>query len=142
MKQDSVRYVLKLREEDARIVSRACEFYTRLHIGQFDELVFELMQMQPGDDSFSQKREIAQSLLMTVRSLMFPELPPFAGASHSAGHTEKDGRAWNVYQVLRHAIAWNNHPEGGVTVDFAAPLNSAGFPLPECTTERSEADAE
>lgn len=139
---ENTRYVLKLREEDARIVCRACELFTRLHIGQLDELVFELMKYQEGDDDFSQKRDIAKSLLMSVRSLMFPELPPFAGASHSAGHTEQDGRAWNVYQVLRHAIAWNNHPEGGVTVDFAAPLNSAGFPPPECTIEKEAASEE
>ena len=142
MKQDSVRYVLKLREEDARIVSRACELYTRLHIGQLDELVFELMQPQPGDDSFSQKQDIAKSLLMTVRSLMFPELPPFAGASHGAGHTEQDGRAWNVHQVLRNRIAWNNNPDGGFTVDYSDAINLLGFPLPECTVEKEAANEE
>lgn len=142
MKQDSVRYVLKLREEDARIVSRACELFTRLHIGQLDELVFELMKYQEGDEDFSQKREIAKSLLMSVRSLMFPELPPFAGASHGAGHTEQDGRAWNVYQVLRSQIAWQNNPEGGYTVDFAEAINLLGFPLPECTVEKEAANEE
>lgn len=40
-------------------------------------------------------------------------------------------RCWAVYATIRYALAWHDHPEGGVTVDFQEPLG-IGETMPKC----------
>jgi len=123
------RYVLTLTPEQARVVSRACELFTRLHIGQLNELTWELLDLSRKD--FCECRDAAEPLLLMIRRLYFPDLI-LPGASYGVGKNLVSDRAWDVYQVIRHALAWQEHPEGGVTVDFHTPFSVANEPLPIC----------
>lgn len=123
-------YVLTLTLEQARVVSRACEFFTRLHLGQFDELTRELMDVSRKD--FCERRDIADTLLRALKQLYFPDLPPLPGASYGVGKHLASDRAWDVYQVIRNAMVWHEHPEGGPTVDFQSPFSAAHEPLATC----------
>ncbi len=123
------RYVLTLTPEQAHVVSRACEFFTRLHIGQFDELTWELMDLSSKD--FCERRDEAEPLLQQLRRVYFPDLV-LPGASYGVGKHSASDRAWDVYQVIRHAMAWHEHPEGGSTVDFRPPFSAAKEPLATC----------
>lgn len=38
-------------------------------------------------------------------------------------------RCWAVYATIRHTLAWHDHPEGGMTVDFDEPMGY-GEPIP------------
>lgn len=123
------RYVLTLTPEQTRVVSRACELFTRLHIGQFNELTWELLDLSRKD--FCDCRDAAEPLLLQLRRLYFPDLV-LPGASYGVGKHLASDRAWDVYQVIRHAMAWNEHPEGGVTVDFHPPFSAANEKLATC----------
>lgn len=123
------RYVLTLTPEQARVVSRACELFTRLHIGQFNELTWELLDFSCED--YCERRDMAEPILRQLRQVYFPDLV-LPGASYGVGKHIASDRAWDVYQVIRHAMAWHEHPEGGTTVDFHTPYSAAHEKLATC----------
>lgn len=126
--KSSARYALTLSPEQARVVSRACELYARLHIGQLDELTWELLDFSC-EDCCTRRKE-AETLLQQLKRLYFAD----------ARRTERPQdlynldteRAWDLHQVIRHAIAWHEHPEGGVTVDFRKPFSLIDETLAKC----------
>lgn len=131
------RYVLTLTPEQARVVSRACELFTRLHVGQLNELSWELLDLASlGSKEYCERRDAAEPLLMEVRRLYFPDLI-LPGESYGVGHNVVSDRAWDVHQVIRHAMAWHEHPGGGITVNFHAPFPAAGEELPICEVQKS-----
>lgn len=129
-KNDELRYVLSMTEEQARAVSRACELYARLRIGQLDELNFELLLFKSRED-ICERREQALNLLLLLKKIYFPELNGH-GHSYGVGHDEVSDRAWVAYQAMRYAMAWHDHPEGGIGVHFDPPMPLSNEPLPTC----------
>ena len=120
-------YTLTMDAETARVVSRACEFYARILFGQWDEISWE---MTLRDKTFMDRRQECERFLGLARAAAFPILAP--GASYGVGHDRTSDTAWNAYQAIRYAIAWHDHPEGGITVNFDTPLRVSDAPMPKC----------
>lgn len=118
-------YTLTMTQEQALTVSKACEFYARVMMGQFNEIAFETMMPHMSRTDFCERRDYMETLLHQARKCAFPDLTG-PGHSYGVGHTVSSDRAWEAYQVLRHAIAWTNKPEGGSTVDFHPPMCFSG----------------
>lgn len=125
MKQSPHTYTLTMTQDQALIVSKACEFYARVMMGQFNEIVFETMMPHTSRPDFCERRDHMEALLHQARKCAFPDLTG-PGHSYGVGHSVSSDRAWEAYQVLRHAIAWTNKPEGGSTVDFHPPMCFSG----------------
>ena len=129
--QKETTYILELSPTQARVLCNACELYTRLHIGQFDHLIWEFMNVKDMSH-IANRNDVARSLLSALRALYFPDLGTNTGASYGVGHDEQSDIAWDIYQVVRHVQAWHEHPEGGYTVNFHDPLQTAQEPLAKC----------
>ena len=125
-----VRYVLTLNEEQARIVSRACELYSRLHMGQVEEINHELLVAET-HDNISERRDQAMLFLHELKKLYFPSLHG-PGHSYGVGKIKKADIAWNAYHALRYRIAWHEHPEGGYGVQFDPPWFWMNEEIPTC----------
>lgn len=125
MKQSPHTYTLTMTQDQALTVSKACEFYARVMMGQFNEIAFETMMPHTSHPDFCTRRNAMEHLLHQARKYAFPELTG-PGHSYGVGHSVSSDRAWEAYQVLRHAIAWTNNPEGGSTVDFHPPMCFSG----------------
>lgn len=114
--------VLKLTEEQAKIASKACEFYARMRMGQFGEILLnsevlkEMMSQNP--DGFCDRRDQAMHHLFKAREYIYPELK---GRGHSFGIAKfKDAdRAFDIHQVIRHTMG-----------DPRAPFSV--YELPKC----------
>lgn len=92
---------LTLTDQQAQIVSRACEFYARMRYGQFNELITETMEFDKiPQDKVEDFRHNAEKLLFTARTYLMPTLHGY-GHSYGLGHDEVSDRAYDVYQVLR-----------------------------------------
>ncbi len=128
------KYILTLNKEQALTVSKACEFYSRVMMGQFGEIAYETMLQSIKQDDFCARREMMEDLLFQARRLAFPDLMG-RGHSYGIGHNVSADRAWNTYQALRYAVAWHEHPEGGITVDFQKPYPAGGEAVPDCRVE-------
>lgn len=90
---------LTMSEETARVVSIACEFYARMRMGQYDELIWNMMPGKP-DGDWCQRRDEAETLLYEARRRILPELHGI-DQSYGIGKFEDADRAFDVHQVLR-----------------------------------------
>ena len=116
-------YTLTLNEGQARLISKATELLARLHMGQFDHLDFALNPAERFPDS----------LCYAMKAIMFPELdgPTFYSISNEKLPDEARV-AYDLHRVIRHRLAWDNHPEGDKwQVDFDEPRQLGAEPLAE-----------
>lgn len=121
-KGNSVKYRLEMTEKQARCVVAALDLSTRILLGQWKEIIECCMDYEPGKmDEWCQRRDEAEEILLQARKIVMPEL---TGWGHSYGVYQREGteRAFNVMKAVRSAIAWHNHQEGGLTVDFDRPM--------------------
>ena len=88
-------YTLELKEDQARILMTACEFYARIKMGQFQEIVFHCANKHCPDDP-----EAAQAAWLELRKHLFPDLHG-AGHSYGMGHSKEADAAFDIYQVVR-----------------------------------------
>lgn len=119
------KYKLTLTEKQARIVSRACEFYARVGYGQYMEILYDFLD--PRDEYFMERRDEAERLLFEAREQIYPDLGYFRGASYGVGFDEKMDMAYDVHQVLRHALG-----------DEMEPWNLQGGGFAECEVIEEE----
>ena len=91
---------LTLTEEQARIVSTACEFYARVKMGQFDEIAWHTLDFESGSDNYCERRDMAKYFLFEARKFLYPELH-HNNQSYGMGHSKDADIAFDVYQVIR-----------------------------------------
>ena len=109
-----MRYQLKITEKQAEALKEACEFISRIRVGQFGEIhgvCFPEVYRTP---------EVEQ--VLADLDLIFP----------SQGKTEKADIAWDLYQVIRHRLTWDKDPDGkdrSWRVDYDEPLQMSPEPL-------------
>lgn len=99
-----MKYLLKLNEEQAKICARACEFYARIRMGQFDEILFHCLDV--GGDEFFDRRDIAEDCLIAARKAIYPELGG-RGQSYGIGKFEDADMSFDIYQVLREKFPYD-----------------------------------
>ena len=126
------KVVVELTREQARAVMNATELLARLEIGQFKEITWKMIDRFITDDGKkfdSTRRDVADELLEQACRTVFgvnqynrPDV-----REKSMQHQ----RCWAVYSTIRYALAWHDHPEGGVTVDFQEPLGICET-MPKC----------
>ena len=65
----------------------------------------------------SPKNYDAEQSLRAAKGILFPELMPMS--HYGLGYTRTTDVAFNAYMAIRHAFAWHDHPEGGITVNLS-----------------------
>jgi len=141
--RERIMVTITLDEYQAHIVKNATEFYSRVLWGQFGEInnavnsaqlekVFHEQGEQAMHEQFDElieRRDRSEDILKDARQVLFPEL--HALGHYGLGYSERTDVAFNVYQAIRYAFAWKNHPEGGITVDFNKPHPVDGHDTPK-----------
>lgn len=115
---------LTLTEKQAKVVSTACEFYARIKIGQFKEIIWQTLDMQLPTDNFCERRDLAETNLLVARKFIYPELHG-VGHSYGIGKFEEADKSFDVYQVLRQKFG-----------DSRTPFSY--YPVPICEKEWKE----
>lgn len=89
---------LTLDEKQAKLVSRACEFYARVRMGQFGEIVWQCADKHYVDDI-----DAATRAWLELRKHVYPDLH---GPAHSygIGKFEDADKVYDVHQVIRFAM--------------------------------------
>ena len=100
---------LTLTEEQAKIVSTACEFYARVRMGQFSEIAYQTLDLSIPCDSYCDRRDEAEKLLLEARKQLYPELHG-AGHSYGIGKFKDADLAYDVHQVLRNQFGDGRPP--------------------------------
>ena len=100
---------LILSDEQAKIGSKACEFFARIKIGQFDEIVFHTLDHKIECKEYFERRERATKHLLEARKSIYPELYGI-GHSYGIGRFEDADKAFDVHQVIRHTMGNEREP--------------------------------
>lgn len=133
MADDETKVKIVMDETQARVVSEALELYSRVHLGQLDELP-RVTRRAYIDEKTGQKVDMRTVVyyIECLKNALFPELDKneYYGI-YSDKISDRAKISFDVYQCLRNALAWHFTPDGGITVDFDEPLAVSQHPLPD-----------
>ena len=102
------KYELELTKEQLQILSTACEFYARIRMGQFNEIIWHCLNWNENDNPCS-RRDEAEKLLLEARKHIYPELYG-VGHSYGIGKFKDADMAFDIYQVARNHLGDNRPP--------------------------------
>lgn len=110
----------------AQIVVDALDLYSRVGLGQFDEITslarFGLLKNAKGESPSDDDIEEAEVHLKQAKRTLFGFEP---SASHGIFSPKLNSRfkdAWTVLKAVRHRLAWDRNPEGGIQVSYDEPM--------------------
>ena len=109
MEEKKTMIKLTLTEEQARVVATACEFFARIQMGQFNEIIWHTLDVRNSSDDYCDRRDNAQRLLFEARKYLLPELHGI-GHSYGIGKFEDADTAFDVYQVIRPFLGDKRQP--------------------------------
>ena len=125
------KYNLEVNRDQLQTIKRALEFYSRIGMGQLNEVTsweFNFKDLNDVD------RRYTEDALGYIGELL-TDLP--RNAYRGIGHRDVPDSctsAFDMYQVIRHHIAWEDHPEGGLFVQFDTPMKFSKQPLAKIET--------
>lgn len=111
---------LMLSTKQCALVCTVSEFYARLFTGQLE---YALDYLTTTGGCFAGNHAEVRAICTKVKRLLFGlESSVSLGVGHRAASADKD-ISWDIYEVVRHRLAWDRHPGGGMTVDFGRPMH-------------------
>lgn len=105
----SMKVHFKVTKEQAQTISVACEFYSRVIMGQFTEIVWHTLSIKLGTAEFCERRDLAEDYLLKARQYIYPTLHGI-GHSFGIGYSEKADMSFDVHQVLRKHLGIEREP--------------------------------
>ena len=128
------QYQLTLNDEHVQMLLRALDVYSRIGCGQLNRI----LELFLGDPRRRECSSIQREALFRFKQQLLP-LEGDASYSICSPEVPVDYRlAWDVLQVVRHHVAWEEQPAGGLFVQFDSPMNTSGAPF--CTIETVDSD--
>lgn len=120
-------YTLTLTEKQARILVRALDLFTRIGIGQFEEMI---RVFDPACRTEMTKLRVAENHVAHAQRLVtgFPENASFG--IHAEEVSDDFRMARDIGTVIRNRLAWDRTPAGGMGVDFDEPRAISREALP------------
>ena len=131
-----MKYTLTLDEKQAELLVCALDLFTRIGIGQFEEIVSLWVRDHISNLSPEQIEKARKALGSTKRALTGFTLNASYGI-HSPEVPDRFRVARDLLEVIRHRLAWDKHPEGGLQVWFDKPNAISESPL--ATMEKDNA---
>jgi hypothetical protein len=124
----SATYHLHINEAQARVISHACEVLARLGMGQYKDALECLPLREHAPDGWHEDMEGIGHILKKHTTVLHG-----VGAYHgitSIKTSPESKTAWDLYQVVRHRLAWDAKPEGdAMSVMFDQPMKTGDQPL-------------
>jgi len=124
------KYQLELDEEQAKIIQRALDLYMRVGTGQIEHPVCDALTRAMFDVSTDQFCAARDELAIVSEKLTGYS----SNASRCIGSPDLPNefkRACDIHDVIRHRIAWDRNPEGGIGVSFLGPFHWGEGDLPK-----------
>ena len=113
---------ITLNENQVTVIQSALDLYSRLLMGQFEELDRVFCHYSDYWEKYDNRKHL-NKLCEDIKHIIYPEL---TGASYfGVGNKNNpmDSKvAYDIYQVVRHALSWHKEPQGGYTVNFNTPV--------------------
>lgn len=128
------RYQLDLTKEQAITVMQALDLYSRIGMGQIREVVYHCANSEHDPLKRAAARRQAEPLLDDAARVL-TDLPAGSYFAISAPQIDNSNRrAYDIQQVIRHRLAWDESPGGGWHREFDKPMPYSGEGLPTIKT--------
>lgn len=140
-----MQYKITVTESQAHIIIEALDLYSRIGIGQFDEMVRHAPVFRYADPYRNELEPVPLENIRNFRDAIghmgasYIGLPP--NASFGIHHPKVDDSARvavDILQVIRHRLAWDRNPKGSMGVAFDVPRQIAMERQPMPSIERVE----
>ena len=121
-------YQLTVTKDQAKVMQQALDLYTRILMGQL-HMVPETVAREYG--TFPEYEQLERTMA-ELKDMLFPGKP--GQAAFGIGSPELADKAKisvDILDVIRHRIAWDENPEGGLGVNFHSPMHWGTERLPE-----------
>lgn len=118
-------YQLFITESQAQILVDALDLYSRIGAGQLEEIA-HVLRINPGTQH--EKVAAVEELAKEASNCWMGRAGGHHGISSEKVH-DAFRVAWDLQQVIRHRLAWDRNPKGGIQVNFDEPLKSSKEPL-------------
>lgn len=132
----SETYTLRVTKNQLQAISNACETCARAAIGQFDKI---LDYCKDSNGKHINSYELTRS----IESLIKPLMGLHMNASYGVGKFEEADVLFDIYQTIRHRLAWDISYETGLikkgqernmiemgTIKYDPPIQFGKEPLP------------
>lgn len=123
-----------LKGSEIQMAISALDFYSRIWIGQYKEI----LDLLHGHMKGILHQDIQEQIIVNLQCLrmkVYPKLGHDLNGSYGIFNPEvasTAGLAYNMQQVLRYTYAYAEYPEGGYTVNFSKPIATGKAQLPLC----------
>lgn len=119
---------LEINEDHIKLLIRILDFYSRIVLGQFEEILY-------GCIIFGWNSSIISNIdLVKIRRLLGEikhKLYTGPFGIYSEEIPEEAKITYDIQQVIRYRLAWDNNPNGGITIDFDEPMKCSNIDFPE-----------
>jgi hypothetical protein len=122
-------YRLTISRHQAQVINEALDLYARLHMGQVDELAYLYRALANQRGLSAEATEAIDGHCAAVSRLVGPASGGYYGIAHQLV-SDTARVAHDIKQVVRHRLAWDRTPDGGMQVDFDQPHAYGSEPLP------------
>jgi hypothetical protein len=116
---DIRKYKVELTAEQCDTLCAALELYGRIGLGQLEVVGEHMHHLHKSKElKVYEVRDLLAEVKRRYTGFML-------GASYGVGNKEVPEsftQALDMYQVVRHRLAWDRYPEGGFTVNFHEPM--------------------
>lgn len=134
---------IELNLEETRRMTSALDFYSRIWIGQYGEMLLCTGYFTSVFDQDPTQRKL-EDIMCRMHAIILPSIGHFdMSGSLGIWSNKTDDRAicaYDMQQVIRFARARHLHPEGGMTVDFNTPWIRGSLPKVTCTCTGNQED--
>lgn len=134
-----------LTAEQARVLAAALELYARIGMGQIEHLLEEirfsgLVTRPDGAPVPAKDIERAEALVYQVKQVLTQFAPNTSKGIAGPATPRVAQIAYEMYKAIRHRLAWDRNPQGGLGVDFDDPHALLCSGQPPVTLRRAPAD--
>jgi len=125
---------MELTQEQAYVVMDALELYSRIHMGQFENIEFMLSldRFNKKTNMHTYNRDLAKEHLMEARDVLFEGLSRNAYVGIIATN-RRSQISWDVYQKIRYDISDYKNMNGEHTATYGELFRLTDEPLPKIT---------
>lgn len=125
------KWQLTLTDTQAIIIKDALDMYSRVGMGQIKAILDHPdITERLLDKGHSRWGEVGDTLDVFKQEVFDLDKSGYYGI-FSEDIKECNREAWDVQQVIRHGIAWDKYPEGGLGVSWDTPFQASKQDLPE-----------
>jgi hypothetical protein len=127
--EEKRKYLLEIDEDQAQALSQACEFMSRIAMGQFSEITSGLWFKWKVNDPDT--LDVCEKIVTTAKS-MLTDLPRNSYFGIMSADVQENCKVmYDLHQVIRYRLAWDRRPD---TKDWDIhkdePMRVSSSPLP------------